>query len=69
MISPMLARFMHAYPAIQLDLAVIKMPGDIVEEGFDAGIRFGEQVERDMVTVRVMGEAGFLVVGSPDYLS
>jgi DNA-binding transcriptional LysR family regulator len=69
MIAPMLARFMRAYPGIQLDVAVIKMPGDIVQDGFDAGIRFGEQVERDMIAMRVMGEGRFLVVGSPDYLA
>jgi DNA-binding transcriptional LysR family regulator len=69
MIAPMLARFMRAYPTIQLDIAVIKMPGDIIKEGFDAGIRFGEQVERDMVTIRVMSDARFLVVGSPEHLS
>ena len=60
---------MRAYPGIQLDVAVIKMPGDIVHDGFDAGIRVGEQVERDMIAIRVMGEAHFLVVGSPDYLA
>lgn len=69
LIGPMLARFMRAYPAIQLDVAVIKMPGDIVKEGFDAGIRFGEQVERDMVAIRVMQAGRFLVVASPEYLS
>jgi DNA-binding transcriptional LysR family regulator len=69
MIAPMLARFMRAYSAIQLDVAVIKMPGDIVQDGFDAGIRFGEQVERDMVAMRVMGEARFVVVASPEYLT
>ena len=37
MISPILARFMRAYPGIQLDVAVVKMPGDIVQENFDAG--------------------------------
>jgi DNA-binding transcriptional LysR family regulator len=68
MIAPMLARFMRAYPGVQLDVAVIKMPGDIVKDGFDAGIRFGEQVERDMIAMRVIGEARFLVVGSPEYL-
>ena len=68
MIAPMLARFMCAYPGVQLDVAVVKMPGDIVKDGFDAGIRMGEQVERDMIAIRVMGEARFLVVGSPDYL-
>jgi DNA-binding transcriptional LysR family regulator len=69
MIAPMLARFMHAHPGIQLDIAVIRMPGDIVREGFDAGIRFGEQVERDMIAMQVMGEARFLVVAAPDYLA
>ena len=69
MIAPMLARFMRAYPGIALDVAVIKMPGDIVQDNFDAGIRFGEQVERDMIAMRVVGEARFLVVGSPDYLA
>jgi DNA-binding transcriptional LysR family regulator len=69
MIVPMLARFMRAYPGIQVDVAVVKMPGDIIRDGFDAGIRLGEQVERDLIATRVMGEARFLVVGSPDYLA
>lgn len=69
MIAPMLARFMRAHPGIQLDVAIVKMPGDIVKDGFDAGIRFGEQVERDMIAIQVMGEGRFLVVGSPDYLA
>jgi DNA-binding transcriptional LysR family regulator len=69
MIGPMLARFMGAYPGIRLDVAVEKMPGDIVGEGFDAGIRFGEQVERDMIAMRVMGEARFVVVAAPGYLA
>ncbi len=69
MIAPLLARFMRTHPGIQLDVAVEKMPGDIVRDGFDAGIRFGEQVERDMIAMRVMGEARFLVVGAPEYLA
>ena len=59
---------MREYPDIQLDVAVVKMPTDIVGEGFDAGIRFGEQIDHDMITMRVMGEARFLVVASPGYL-
>jgi DNA-binding transcriptional LysR family regulator len=69
LIEPILARFLREYPGIQLDIAVIKMPADIVAEGFDAGIRIGEQIERDMITMRVMGEVRFLVVASPDYLA
>jgi DNA-binding transcriptional LysR family regulator len=68
LIEPILARFMRENPGIQMDVAVIKMPADIVSEGFDAGIRIGEQIDRDMITIRVMGEVRFLVVASPDYL-
>lgn len=68
LIEPLLARFLREYPGIQLDVAVVKMPSDIVGEGFDAGIRLGEQIDRDMITMRVMGEVRFLVVASPDYL-
>ena len=59
---------MREYPGIQLDIAVIKMPTDIVSEGFDAGVRLGEQIDHDMITIRVIGDARFLVVASPDYL-
>jgi DNA-binding transcriptional LysR family regulator len=68
LIEPMLARFMGDYPGIQLDIAVVKMPADIVSEGFDAGIRLGEQIDHDMITTRVVGEVRFLVVAAPDYL-
>ncbi len=69
LIEPILARFLREYPGIQLDVAVVKMPADIASEGFDAGIRIGEQIDRDMIAMRVMGEARFLVVASPDYLT
>jgi DNA-binding transcriptional LysR family regulator len=68
LIEPLLARFLREYPGVQLDVAVVKMPADIVREGFDVGIRLGEQIDRDMITMRVMGEVRFLVAGSPDYL-
>lgn len=66
LMGPLLARFLAQHPGIRLDISVVKMPADIVREGFDAGIRFGEQVERDMVAMRVMGEARFVVVASPE---
>ena len=69
LIESILARFLQEYPGIQLDVAVIKMPADIVSEGYDAGIRFGEQIDRDMLTMCVMGKARFLVVAAPDYLT
>lgn len=69
LMGPLLGRFLGQYPDIKLDLSVARMPPDIVSGGFDAGIRFGEQVDRDMVAMRVMGEARFLVVASPTYLA
>jgi DNA-binding transcriptional LysR family regulator len=69
LIEPILARFLWEYPGVQMDVAVVKMPADIVAEGFDAGIRIGEQIDRDMIAMRVMGEGRFLVVASPDYVA
>jgi DNA-binding transcriptional LysR family regulator len=69
LIEPILARFLGEYPGVQLDVAVVKMPADIVAEGFDAGIRLGEQIDRDMIAMRVLGEKRFLVVASPDYVA
>ena len=68
LMGPLLGRFLQQYPAITLDLSVVRMPTDIVSAGFDAGIRFGEQVDRDMIAMRVMNEARFVVVGAPKYL-
>lgn len=68
-IGPVLGRFLAEHPGIRLDVSVVKMPADIVSEGFDAGIRFGEQVERDMIAVCVMPEVRFVVVASPKYLA
>jgi DNA-binding transcriptional LysR family regulator len=69
LIGPILGRFLARYPAMRLDVAVVKMPNDIVKDGFDAGIRLGEQIERDMIALRVMEEPEFLVVASPEYLA
>ena len=57
LIGPIMARFMSEFPGINLDVEVVKMPADIVSGGFDAGIRFGEQVDQDMIAIPVMGEA------------
>ena len=70
LMGPLLGRFLAKYPGIRLDISVIEnLPANIFSEGFNAGIRFGEQVERDMVAMRVMGEARFVVVASPEYLA
>jgi len=68
-LAPRLAAFMHAYPDIELDVHIDDAFADIVEQGFDAGIRIGEMVEREMIGVRVSADLRMLVVGSPAYLA
>jgi DNA-binding transcriptional LysR family regulator len=68
-IEPILAKFMTAYPAITLEVAVDSALTDIVRDRFDAGIRPGHRVERDMIAVRIGDDARPTVVASPDYLA
>lgn len=68
MFAPLLNDFMCRYPDIHLDLHVDNALVDIIEQGFDAGIRLGEALQRDMVAVPVSRPHRFVVVGAPDYL-
>lgn len=52
---------------LRLEIVVSDRRVDIVEEGFDAGIRFGERLSQDMVAVRIRSDLRFAVVGSPAY--
>ena len=62
-------RFLAQYPEISLDLSFNEALTDIVAERFDAGIRLGEQIERDMIAVRVTDELPIVVAGSPAYFA
>jgi DNA-binding transcriptional LysR family regulator len=66
-IAPRLARFLSSYPDVVLELVTDERLVDIVAEHFDAGIRLGEQVVRDMVAVQVGGRQRLVVVGTPGY--
>ncbi len=66
-IGPRLAAFARAYPEVQLEVTVDDGLVDIVGDRYDAGIRFGERVERDMIGVRVSPDQRFVVVGSRGY--
>jgi DNA-binding transcriptional LysR family regulator len=68
-IEPILARFMTAYPAITLEVVVDSALTDIVRHRFDAGIRPGSRVERDMIAIRIGDDARPTVVASPGYLA
>ena len=66
-ITPALAEFSKAYPDIRLDVVLDDAITDIVAEGFDAGIRSGALIQRDMVAVRLTPDLRMAVVGSPAY--
>ncbi|MBN8469303.1 LysR family transcriptional regulator [Corallococcus exiguus] len=66
-VEPVLPRFVAAYPRAQVHVSVQDGFVDIVKEGYDAGIRLTESVQRDMVQVRLTPAFRFLVVGSPAY--
>ena len=68
-IHPMLARFGREHAGIVLDLTVDDAVVDMVAGGFDAAIRVGEVIERDLVAVRLGGELRQMAVASPDYLA
>jgi DNA-binding transcriptional LysR family regulator len=62
---PKLARFLPGYPDIRVELAIDYGLTDIAAERFDAGVRFGEQVEKDMISVPIGPEVRFAAVGAP----
>ena len=67
-IEPVLPRFRERHPRIELELVFEDRRVDLVREGYDAGVRLSEFVERDMVAVRLTDAFRFIVVGSPHYL-
>ncbi len=68
MIEPVLASFCAAHPAVQVEIFVEDRFANIVEDGFDAGIRLGELIDADMVAVRLTPPFKLAVVGAPGYL-
>lgn len=63
----LLPRFREAFPEITLDLDVNEASIDVTAAQFDAGIRMGEDIERDMAAVRLTPSFRCVVVGAPDY--
>ncbi|PZQ76358.1 MAG: LysR family transcriptional regulator [Variovorax paradoxus] len=68
-IAPRLARFHRAHPDVVLDIVVDDALADIVVGRFDAGIRVGGRLEKDMVAVRLTPDMNMVAVASPDYLA
>ena len=66
---PALDRFLPAYPDIRVELIVDYGLIDIVAERYDAGIRIGEQVAKDMIAIRIGPDIRMAVVGAPSYFA
>lgn len=66
---PVLADFLPHYPDIHVEVISDSTLTDIVSERFDAGIRLGEQVAKDMIAVRIGPPMRMVVVGTPQYLA
>lgn len=62
---PKLSHFLRDYPDIKVELIAESALTDIVAERFDAGVRLGDQVEKDMIAVRIGPEARMIVVAAP----
>ena len=64
---PKLAKLLREYPDIKVEMVVDFGLTDIVAQRYDAGVRSGEQVEKDMVAVRIGPDLRMAVVGAPSY--
>ena len=66
-LAPNLGKLHKEFPDIVLDVTTDNNRRDIVSEGFDAGIHFGEFIEKDMIVVRVSPDHRPAILGSSDY--
>src|SRR5882672_3095359 len=68
-LTPALPRFVQSYPEIVLEVLIEPGFTDIVARRFDAGIRLGESLEKDVIAVPVTGQLRMAVVGAPHYFA
>ena len=68
LLAPLIAPFLAEYPAIRVEVALDDTHSDIVSGRFDAGIRVGHRVERDMTILRIGDDFKILAFAAPAYL-
>lgn len=68
-LTPAILELAAENPGLNLEVSGNDALVDIVAEGFDAGIRFGEQLQQDMIAVRIGLTVDFAVVAAPSYLA
>jgi DNA-binding transcriptional LysR family regulator len=69
LVAPVLPSFLERYPEMEIEISVSNRMIDVVDGGFDAGIRYGGTVPEDMVTQRLSADIRWLVVAAPTYLA
>jgi DNA-binding transcriptional LysR family regulator len=67
-LTPLLSGFLRAHPDISVELFLEDSQTDVVEKGFDAGIRVSDILAKDMVAIKLRGPIRFVTVASPAYL-
>lgn len=67
-VAPTLAAFQDAYPDVEIEIAVEARLIDIVKQGYDAGLRYGNHLDKDMVAVPVAPGSKAVLVAAPAYL-
>lgn len=68
LLGPVMPVFVERYPEVQLDISVSNRMIDIIDHGFDAGIRYGGTVPEDMVAQRLSRQIRWMAAASPAYL-
>lgn len=68
-ITPVLPKFTARYPHVNVEVVFEERFVDIVAEGYDAGVRLTEAIERDMIQVRLTESFRFVVAAAPSYLA
>ncbi|ECC8732899.1 LysR family transcriptional regulator [Salmonella bongori] len=66
---PALQPFLQSWPDVNVEMSIDNRLMDIVEGRYDAGVRLGEQIAKDMVAVRIGPDWRMVVVGAPDYFA
>lgn len=68
LLGPVMPTFVERYPEVEVDVSASNQMIDVVDSGFDAGIRYGGTVPEDMVAQRLSADIRWVVAGAPAYL-
>lgn len=68
LVAPVMAAFIERYPDVEIEVSVSNRLIDVIDGGFDAGIRYGGTVPEDMVAQRLSADIRWIVVAAPVYL-